>query len=186
MNEYIKSVREFHENFNHPINNQKDEILLETRQLRIKLIFEELKELAEASDVKKTFYDLCKEEVKSDKSWMKLDDDKINILDDEISVNKKEELDALCDLQYVLSGAILSLGYQDVFEQAFEEVHNSNMSKMCHNKESLDDTINDYTRKGIETYSLKKDYAWIVYRTSDNKILKSINYKEVQLEKFIK
>ncbi len=39
-------------------------------------------------------------------------------------------LDALCDLQYVLSGAVLSLGLQDVFDEAFAEVHRSNMSKL--------------------------------------------------------
>jgi predicted HAD superfamily Cof-like phosphohydrolase len=39
-------------------------------------------------------------------------------------------LDALVDLQYVLSGTVLSLGFASVFEQAFKEVHRSNMSKL--------------------------------------------------------
>lgn len=38
--------------------------------------------------------------------------------------------DALADLQYVLSGAILCFGLQDKFDQIFQEVQNSNMSKL--------------------------------------------------------
>lgn len=38
-------------------------------------------------------------------------------------------LDALCDLQYVLLGTVLLLGLQDVFEEAWLEVHHSNMTK---------------------------------------------------------
>ena len=39
-------------------------------------------------------------------------------------------LDALVDLQYVLSGTVLSLGFADAFDEAFREVHRSNMSKL--------------------------------------------------------
>lgn len=41
-----------------------------------------------------------------------------------------EVLDALTDLQYVLDGAFLSFGLQDLKETAFTEVHRSNMSKL--------------------------------------------------------
>jgi len=39
-------------------------------------------------------------------------------------------LDALCDMQYILLGTILSHGLEDVFVDAFNEVHRSNMSKL--------------------------------------------------------
>lgn len=39
-------------------------------------------------------------------------------------------LDALTDLQYVLDGAYLSLGFASFKQAAFEEVHTSNMSKL--------------------------------------------------------
>ena len=39
-------------------------------------------------------------------------------------------LDALTDLQYVLDGAYLSLGFQKYRAAAFAEVHRSNMSKL--------------------------------------------------------
>jgi predicted HAD superfamily Cof-like phosphohydrolase len=38
-------------------------------------------------------------------------------------------LDALVDLQYVLDGAYLSLGYAPVKDKAFAEVHSNNMTK---------------------------------------------------------
>jgi predicted HAD superfamily Cof-like phosphohydrolase len=41
-----------------------------------------------------------------------------------------DALDALCDLQYVLSGAILALGYSQVFDKAFSLVHASNLAKL--------------------------------------------------------
>ncbi len=41
-----------------------------------------------------------------------------------------DALDALCDMRYVADGAAVELGMVDVFEEAFEEVHRSNMSKL--------------------------------------------------------
>src|SRR5262245_35447747 len=42
-----------------------------------------------------------------------------------------EVADALCDLQYVLSGAILEFGLGDKFNALFQEVQRSNISKTC-------------------------------------------------------
>lgn len=178
MSKYIEAVKEFHEKFSHPINDYKNQIELQTRQLRIKLIFEELQELAEASDVKETFIDLClavKDEAE-DNNWV--DEDGNN-------VDKKEEIDALCDIQYVLSGAILALGHQKNFDDAFDEVQRSNMSKMCTTEKEVEDTIKHYKEKGVEGYSVKKGDVWIVLRKGDDKVLKNIYYQEAQLEKFV-
>lgn len=41
-----------------------------------------------------------------------------------------EILDALCDLQYVLDGAFLALGFHQLKEAGMAEVHRSNMSKL--------------------------------------------------------
>jgi predicted HAD superfamily Cof-like phosphohydrolase len=45
-------------------------------------------------------------------------------------VDKALVLDALCDLQYVLDGAFLVFGLDDVKDAAMKEVHRSNMSKL--------------------------------------------------------
>lgn len=176
MNIQTEKVMEFHENFNHPINDQQNHIDLKTRQLRIKLLFEELQELAEASDVRQTFVTLCENRSGG------YGDDYV----DGDNVDKKEELDALCDIQYVLSGAILSLGFQNQFDDAFSEVHSSNMSKMCNsNKEALD-TVEHYKLKGVESHIVSKGDKFIVMRKDDNKILKNVYYKEASLNQFIK
>ena len=44
--------------------------------------------------------------------------------------NIVEIADALCDIQYVLSGAILEFGLGEKFVDLFEEVQRSNMSKL--------------------------------------------------------
>ncbi len=41
-----------------------------------------------------------------------------------------EVLDAVVDMQYILNGTIARHGLQDVFDEAFDEVHASNMSKL--------------------------------------------------------
>jgi len=44
--------------------------------------------------------------------------------------DEAETLDALCDLQYVLDGAFLALGFHKFKESGMAEVHRSNMSKL--------------------------------------------------------
>ena len=44
--------------------------------------------------------------------------------------NQEEQLDALCDLLYVLLGTVIMHGYADIFPEAFSRVHRANMSKV--------------------------------------------------------
>ncbi len=95
--------------------------------------------------------------------------------------------DALCDIQYVLSGAILEFGLADKFKALFEEVQRSNMSKACVSEEEAQKTIDHYMAKdGTECYFKKEGDKWLVYRKSDNKTIKSINYSPVDLESILK
>lgn len=48
--------------------------------------------------------------------------------------------DAFCDLQYVLSGAVLEFGFQKKFNTLFDEVHRSNMSKACESAYEANET----------------------------------------------
>lgn len=96
--------------------------------------------------------------------------------------DKTEILDALCDLQYVLSGAILELGFGKVFDEAFQDVHDSNMSKACISSTEAQMTVDKYMREGVETYFQKSGDKFLIYRTSDGKVLKSINYQVVDLK----
>lgn len=93
--------------------------------------------------------------------------------------------DALCDLQYVLSGAVLEFGLGYKFKDLFDEVQRSNMSKTCKSEQEAADTVVHYQAKGVECHYLKSGDYFLVYRTEDNKTLKSIRYSEVDLKSII-
>lgn len=91
--------------------------------------------------------------------------------------------DALCDLQYVLSGAILEFGLGEKFNALFEEVQRSNMSKACTSEEEAIATVEHYLKKdGTECYYKEVAGKWLIYRKADNKTIKSINYSPANLE----
>ncbi len=91
--------------------------------------------------------------------------------------------DALCDIQYVLSGAILEFGLGEKFRRLFEEVQRSNMSKACNSEEEARETVEFYKQKdGTACYYREEAGKWLVYRKSDNKTIKSIRYSPADLD----
>lgn len=97
-----------------------------------------------------------------------------------------EVADALCDLQYVLAGAILEFGMGDKFKALFDEVHRSNMSKACKTVEEANDTVAHYLAKdNTEAHYKEMDDLFLVYRTADNKTLKSIAYSPAALREMM-
>ncbi|ASU34088.1 pyrophosphohydrolase domain-containing protein [Mucilaginibacter xinganensis] len=97
-----------------------------------------------------------------------------------------EVADALCDLQYVLSGAILEFGLGEKFKELFDEVHRSNMSKACSTVEEAEKTIAHYkTTAGTDSYHKEIDGLFLVYRAGDHKTLKSINYSPAALKSIL-
>ncbi|SNT29363.1 Predicted phosphohydrolase, Cof family, HAD superfamily [Ekhidna lutea] len=97
-----------------------------------------------------------------------------------------EIADALCDIQYVLSGAILEFGLGDKFKTLFEEVQRSNMSKACDTEDEAKQTVAHYkTKKDTDAYYEQRDGKWLVYRVGDNKTLKSINYSPANLKSIL-
>lgn len=128
-----ETVSEFHKKFNHPIDAQWTTSLLE---LRMNLIKEEAREICDE------FVDML----------VDLERGKA------ISIEQKQRLlKELCDLQYVLSGAAVSLGLQ--IEPAFNRVHASNLSKLG-------------------------DDGKPVYR-EDGKVIKGPNYKAPKLKDLV-
>ncbi len=93
---------------------------------------------------------------------------RINLLAEELDELKEaleqgdmvETLDALIDLQYVLDGAFLSFGMQGVKQEAFDEVHRSNMSKL-----------------GADGKPIRRE--------SDGKVMKGPNFFNPDLAQFI-
>jgi predicted HAD superfamily Cof-like phosphohydrolase len=97
-----------------------------------------------------------------------------------------EVADALCDIQYVLSGAILEFGLGDKFKALFDEVQRSNMSKACNTEEEAIATVEFYkNEKDTECYYKEEDGKFLVYRTADDKTIKSINYSPADLKSIL-
>ena len=167
MNKSIEQVKEFHETFSHPIGDISKVEPLATRQLRIKLLFEELEELAEASDVQKTFFELCHGYTEGCDTTLDVDGD---------NVNQIEELDALCDIQYVLNGKILTAGMQEIFDKNFDLVHHNNMSKLM-DREAAELTYASLSYPG----SISPKGNGFIVTNLDGKIIKPHNHVKVLL-----
>lgn len=107
----------------------------------------------------------------------------------EVAIAQKdivEIADALADIQYVLSGAILEFGLGEKFNALFEEVQRSNMSKACVSEDEAKATVEHYRKKdGTECYYKEEAGKWLVYRKADNKTIKSINYSPTNLQKVL-
>ena len=100
--------------------------------------------------------------------------------------NIVEVLDALCDITYVATGNGTMLhGLKDKFTDAYAEVQASNMSKACKDEQEAKKTAKSEAKRiGEETHYEKVGDYWVVYRTRDKKVLKSINYFRPDLKKF--
>lgn len=96
-----------------------------------------------------------------------------------------ESLDALGDLQYVVSGSVLEFGMEDVFIDAFAEIHRSNMSKACPSLEDAELTQKHYLEKSVDTYIVERDSKFFVLRKDNHKQLKSITYSPADLKPFL-
>lgn len=95
--------------------------------------------------------------------------------------NIVEIADALADLQYVLSGAVLEFGLGEKFVTIFNEVHRSNMSKACNTEKEAQETVHSYTEKGVESHYVASGNRFNVHRKEDEKVLKSIYYSPADI-----
>jgi len=103
-------------------------------------------------------------------------------LEEAIADNNITEIaDALCDLQYVLSGAVLEFGLAERFAALFDEVQRSNMSKACKTIKEAEETVAHYQQKGVDCFYEEADGRYLVYRSEDRKTLKSVYYSPADL-----
>jgi hypothetical protein len=59
------------------------------------------------------------------------------------------------------------------------------MSKACLNEQEAIETVAHYEAKGTPCHYQKDGDKYLVFRTSDNKTLKSVNYSPANLKKII-
>ena len=97
-----------------------------------------------------------------------------------------EILDALCDIAYVsLGNGTMLHGLKDKIWPAYQEVQASNLSKACQSEEEARLTVEKRSKEQGEACHWEEvSDMYIVYRTRDRKVMKSINYFRPDLEKF--
>jgi len=114
--------------------------------------------------------------------------EEVKELEEAIAAGDMVEIaDALCDIQYVLSGAVLEFGLADKFVTLFNEVQRSNMSKACTTLAEAEATVAYYAeKKGESCYIREIDGKFLVYRDGDHKTMKSVAYSPAQLAGLVK
>lgn len=106
------------------------------------------------------------------------------------AVEKKdivEIFDALLDITYVgLGNGALVFGLKDRIVAGYAEVQGSNMSKICNSLEEAEETVKVRSKEQGEPCHYLSDAKgkYVVYRSSDNKVMKSINYYRPNLKQF--
>ena len=102
---------------------------------------------------------------------------------DELKVAVKEKniieiFDALLDITYVgLGNGALVFGLKDKMLDGYAEVQASNMSKICNTVAEAEETVKLRSeQQGEPCHYEESNGKYVVYRTSDNKVMKSINY----------
>ena len=97
-----------------------------------------------------------------------------------------ETVDGLVDQLYVIYGMLARIGVDA--DKAFDLVHENNMSKLCKTEEEAQRSVKYYIDNawsfGYDSPCYRKapdDVHWVVYNRSTNKILKSIEWKPVDL-----
>ncbi|MDN3679261.1 nucleoside triphosphate pyrophosphohydrolase family protein [Vibrio tapetis] len=176
-----RDITEFRSTFDLPVNDAAS-LDAKADQLHSSLAIEELTELAEAD---------C----------------------------KVEQADAIIDSVYVLVGRLVHLGHSKMednlaisylidlllhvaanrgidFTPCWDEVHSSNMSKVCRNEQEFLDTQEFYAKQDIELMSVTKGNYVIAKCAKDvttdsktirqGKVLKSVYYRPADLAKLVK
>ena len=95
-------------------------------------------------------------------------------------------LDALADITYVsLGNGTLVHGLKGKIWKAYQEVQASNMSKSCKTEQEAIDTVTVRSNEQKEEchYETVGD-KYVVYRSRDRKVMKSINYFKPNLKQF--
>ena len=97
-----------------------------------------------------------------------------------------EVLDALCDITYVsLGNGVMLHGLKDKIWPAYLEVQASNMSKACKTEDEAKETVTVRAKEqGEECHYEQVGNYYVVYRSRDRKVMKSINYFKPDLKQF--
>lgn len=175
---HITAVREFMQAFGQ--ETPKEPLVdsspppLEVRRLRAKLILEEALEAVRALGMLPL--------LNTTEASEEIDIDYVIFGEKAYDYNFIEVLDALCDLDYVgQSGTAVALGIdEELYEKAFQLVHESNMRKLWTYEEILTVKFDNYNFKKILDGG-PNDKIWSV-TDIDGKKIKSPSWQKPNLE----
>lgn len=144
--------------------------------LFLRLMLEELSETAESGgeDILDEFNQIMKAQIKSNELLLNT-----QTVEPDYTLFR----DGMADLQVVLQNGNYMSGasIEDVLEDV-NEVMKSNFSKFCITEKEARSTVDWYKEnKNLECYIVEKNGFYIVKRKEDNKIMKSINFKQPKL-----
>ena len=97
-----------------------------------------------------------------------------------------EILDALCDIAYVsLGNGVMLHGLKDKIWPAYLEVQASNLSKACSTEAEAQETVKVRSQEqGADCHYERVSDKYVVYRSYDRKVMKSVNYFRPDLSQF--
>jgi hypothetical protein len=96
-------------------------------------------------------------------------------------------LDALADITYVsLGNGTMLHGLKNYIQAAYAEVQASNMSKSCKTLEEAEETVKLRSeQQGEPCHYEPVDNVYVVYRSRDRKVMKSVNYFSPNLKEIL-
>lgn len=100
------------------------------------------------------------------------------------------------EISYVIDLLLHVAKNRDIdFVRCWDEVHSSNMSKVCRNEQELEETIAHYAKQGVEIVGSRKGDFIIAKCAKDvemtgkvvrqGKVLKSVYYRPADLAKLV-
>ena len=149
--------------------------------LLLDLLLEELTEAVQAGTAKnqRNFIQLLEKAQRKLAFDLKSEDEKIDLI---------ELRDAVADMFVVNANIVYHFGIND--QKDFEDVMKSNNSKYCTTEEEAEATVQAYQsgthwdkpNQVLNAFSEKVDNIYVIRNKDNGKILKSINYKPVELK----
>lgn len=140
----------------------------EKMKLSLKLILEELGELAEAYGVEGMTHFIHMLEEKHKELKMKMRGNE--------KPNLQAIFDAHLDIDVTNGNGVAFSGLTDKYQDGFYEVMKSNSSKVCKDQDQAKRTADYYARKGVDVRIVPNQHGGYVVMNDVGKILKNIDY----------
>lgn len=161
-NKQLDQVLDWSETFSIPVNSKIELPSSKRIELAFKLIREELKESEQAVLDLQIYLAVCKDkDIEADK--------------EKVIELWKDIVDGFNDVLWLVLRGKMELGIHNIMDQTFQNVYDSNMSKLCDTEEQAQETVDLYKEtENLDTYYAPvKNGKFAVLRTEDNKILKN-------------